>query len=416
VNLPDTAVILSFEGPDAYAKVGGLATRATQLADALAAEGVETTLIFVGDPKLPPVEAPRSFLEYRRWSQWISSYHPAGVYDGEWGKVSDYAMSVPAFVGNIVAGAASRGKRVLVMAEEWHTAPATIALDAYLRVRGLRDRASILWNANNTYGFEAVDWPALTAAARITTVSRYMKFEMGLRGVEALVIPNGISDAVLAGPRGELVEQAARLATRRPLFVKVGRFDADKRWLQAVDAFAMLHVNHPGALMLIRGGSESYGEQVRARAAALGVPVHGFGGKATLDTGLSTILNAEGPAIVELKTFVPDDVLYALYTIADAVLANSGKEPFGYVGLEVMAAGGVAVCGSTGEDYAEAFVNSIVCDTGDGRELAAYLENVLADRELAASLRSAGRETAARFAWRNVFDILERKLEYVNPG
>jgi len=34
---------------------------------------------------------------------------------------------------------------------------------------------------------------------------------------------------------------------------------------------------------------------------------------------------------------------FALYAAADAVLANSGKEPFGLVGLEVMAAGGIAI-------------------------------------------------------------------------
>lgn len=31
---------------------------------------------------------------------------------------------------------------------------------------------------------------------------------------------------------------------------------------------------------------------------------------------------------------------------------------------------GIAVCGSTGEEYAEPFVNAIVCDMNDGRELA----------------------------------------------
>jgi hypothetical protein len=37
---------------------------------------------------------------------------------------------------------------------------------------------------------------------------------------------------------------------------------------------------------------------------------------------------------------------------ADAVFANSGHEPFGLVGLETMAAGGVACTGCSGEDYA----------------------------------------------------------------
>jgi glycosyltransferase involved in cell wall biosynthesis len=40
-----------------------------------------------------------------------------------------------------------------------------------------------------------------------------------------------------------------------------------------------------------------------------------------------------------------------LFHSAAAVLANSHHEPFGLVGLETMAAGGVACIGYTGEDY-----------------------------------------------------------------
>jgi glycosyltransferase involved in cell wall biosynthesis len=98
---------------------------------------------------------------------------------------------------------------------------------------------------------------------------------------------------------------------------------------------------------------------------------------------------------------------------ADAVLANSGKEPFGLVGLEVMAAGGIAVCGATGEEYADPFGNAIVCDTSDGRELATYLKALLTDPALAARLRREGALTAARFTWPHAIEALERKIAYV---
>ena len=45
--------ILAFEGPDAYARAGGIASRVTGLAEALAAAGCETHLWFIGDPELP---------------------------------------------------------------------------------------------------------------------------------------------------------------------------------------------------------------------------------------------------------------------------------------------------------------------------------------------------------------------------
>ena len=48
--IPRHVVILSFEGPDRYASIGGLATRFTQLARALGAAGHEVQLSFVGNP------------------------------------------------------------------------------------------------------------------------------------------------------------------------------------------------------------------------------------------------------------------------------------------------------------------------------------------------------------------------------
>ena len=74
--------ILSFEGPDGYARAGGIASRISGLSQALAAAGFETHLWFVGDPQLAGHEN-RGQLWWHRWCQWISHYHPAGVYDAE---------------------------------------------------------------------------------------------------------------------------------------------------------------------------------------------------------------------------------------------------------------------------------------------------------------------------------------------
>ena len=67
--------ILSFEGPDPYARAGGIASRIGGLAQALAASGFETHLWFVGDPHLPGHES-HGQLQLHRWCQWISLYHP----------------------------------------------------------------------------------------------------------------------------------------------------------------------------------------------------------------------------------------------------------------------------------------------------------------------------------------------------
>jgi glycosyltransferase involved in cell wall biosynthesis len=410
LSLPRNAVLLAFEGPDPYSMVGGLGTRVTELAAALARARIRTTLVFVGDPQRPPVESPERNLEYRRWSQWISAHHPGGVYDGEPGKVSDFTASVPQFVAEtIVAAAARRGESVLVIAEDWQTAPAVVALDALLRARSLRERAVLTWNANNTYGFDGIDWRALVDAVRVTTVSRYMKFELQARGVEALVIPNGIPDRLLRGASKKLA-RAARKQLRHPFFVKVARFEPEKRWMQVVEAFAMLRARHSEARLIVRGGREAYGAAVFERATQLGVAVEDLA-VASRDPGdvLAAIALANGP-IVNVRSFIPEETLVALYGAADAVLANSGHEPFGLVGLEVMAAGGVAVTGSTGEDYVQPFDNAIVCDTGEPRELAAYLEEVVTRRGLSRALREAGHATARRYTWPRVLKLLARKL------
>lgn len=413
VALPEHVVLLSFEGPDPYSLIGGLGTRVVELSAALAEAGIEATLIFVGDPAKPAVERAGPHLEYRRWCQWISAYHPGNVYDGERGKSDDYRVSVPPFVvESIVRPAAERGERVLVIAEDWQTAPAAIELDRMLRVAGLRNSAILQWNANNTYGFDSIDWPGLTSAATVTTVSRYMKFELRARGVDSLVVPNGIPERLIGGPPEDLVNAAAEALTARPLFVKVGRYDEDKRWMQAIEAFALVRQRRPRATLVVRGGREPYGETIFARARVLGLEIEDVRAESR-DPQLLLEKLAEATApIVNIRSFVPEELLFALYRIADAVLANSGKEPFGLVGLEVMAAGGLAVTGSTGEDYAQQFENAIVCDTGDGRELAAYLDVLLGDAVLARSIRAAGETTAERYTWPIVLDILARKTEF----
>ncbi len=409
------AALFSFEGPDRYAAVGGLGTRETSFARALGEADIDTTLFFVGDPSLPPVEAFARNVTLRRWCQWISRYHPRDVYDGEFEKVHDYSGSVPRFVvESIIAPAAARGERVLVIAEEWQTVRSAIALDALLRAGNLRSAATILWNANNTYGFDRIDWAVLRRAATIVTVSKYMKFELAAHGVPALVVPNGIHAELLTGPARDQVAAFGEALRGRPALVKVGRFDPDKNWLQAIDAVAELRAAGLAPQLIVRGGKEPYGEVVFARARERGLRVAGVEADGEDAGSVAAAIASTEAEIVHLDAFLPETTLFALYAACDAVLANSGKEPFGLVGLEVMAAGGIAVCGATGEEYAEPFVNAIVCDTDDGRELAQYLRDAYDDPALRERMRRAGRATAARYVWQNVLETLAHKVEYAS--
>jgi hypothetical protein len=212
--------LLSFEGPDDYARAGGIATRVTGLAAALADAGYETHLWFVGDPDLPGHER-RDRLRLHRWCQWVSRYHPDGVYGGEEGKCLDYAASLPPFLfQEVLLPNLRQGGQAVILAEEWHTVDAVLHLDWLLRQAGLRRQVTILWNANNTYSFERIDWPRLAQAAIITTVSRYMKHLMWGWGVDPLVIPNGLSAEALVQPERHAVEAFRVRLLRRTVVSK----------------------------------------------------------------------------------------------------------------------------------------------------------------------------------------------------
>ena len=161
--LPIPFQVLSFEGPDAYAKAGGMATRVSGLAQALAEADLTRMCGLLAIPSGPAMRPGR--LHLHRWCQWISRYHPAGVYDGEEGKRLDYARSLPPFLlREALWSHLQPGGRAVILAEEWHTVEAVLHLDWLLRLAGVRQQVTRFWNANHTFGFDRLDWGRLAAA------------------------------------------------------------------------------------------------------------------------------------------------------------------------------------------------------------------------------------------------------------
>jgi glycosyltransferase involved in cell wall biosynthesis len=400
--------VLSFEGPDGYARAGGLASRISGLSGALAAQGFETHLWFVGDPHLPGEER-RGDLTLHRWCQWISWYHPGGVYDGEEGKRSDYAASLPPFLlRTVLLPHLAAGGRAVVLAEEWHTADAIVHLDWLLRAAGLRDHVALFWNANNTFGFERVDWRRLASAATLTTVSRYMRYRMWGLGVDPVVIPNGLPPETLRPPNHAAVAATQQLTAGRLVLSKVARWDPDKRWLLAVSIAAALKRQGARPLLVARGGVEAHGAEVLAEAAAAGLRVTdrraGDGGVSGL---LQVLHGVDEVDVVNLRDHLGPDARQLLFRGSAVVLANSGHEPFGLVGLEAMAAGGVACIGATGEDYAVPGWNALVLQTNDPAEFLQIFDRLRANRAAERALRREGQATARHFAWP---EIIARNL------
>ncbi|HEV1992642.1 MAG TPA: glycosyltransferase [Candidatus Dormibacteraeota bacterium] len=407
-------VVLSFEGPDLYSQAGGLGVRVKGLTRSLARRGYDTHLYFVGDPDLPGEETLEGGkLHQRRWSQWISAQHRGGVYDGEEGKIRDWNLSLPpSVIDTVIAPAVAAGSYVVVLGEEWHTSWSMSLISDTLYRRGLRDRVVMLWNANNTFGFHRIDWAALALAATLTTVSRYMKFEMWDWHQNAIVVPNGITRSSIADADPVAVAELRAAAAADYLCFKIGRFDPDKRWLMAVSAVAYLKRHGSKVKLLMRGGKEPHGSEVINHARQQGLVVIDAATPPDV-AGLAVLLRAKADAdVINLTTFVSDELLAIIYPACDAVLANSGHEPFGLVGLEVMAAGGLAVTGSTGEDYAEAYRNALVVETSDPVELVTELTLLKERPSLAARMRKRGRTTAREYIWEKVIDQLLLRVEF----
>ena len=397
---------LAFEGPDPYARAGGIASRIGDLAREVALAGHESHLWFVGDPRLASREL-RDGVELHRWCQWISAHHPAGVYDGEEGKRRDYSRSLPpALVDPRCVRSLEQGGRAVFLAEEWHTAEAVLHLDARLREARVRDRACLFWNANNLFGFDRIDWPSLARAATITTVSRYMKHRMAALGIDAVAIPNGVADEAFEAPDPPAVAQfRARLAGRLVL-AKMARFDPDKRWLLAVEIAAESKRRGLRPLLVARGGLEAHGSEVLAHADRLGLRV---ADRKLARPGTEGLIDAladlDDVDLVHVRSNVDPRARRLLFAGADAVLAQSAHEPFGLVGLETMAVGGLAVTGCTGEEYADPGHSAIVLQSSDPAEfLAAFLELRRRPARMAA-LRRRGRSTARRFRWREILRL-----------
>src|ERR1700694_5681804 len=152
-------VLLCFEGPDVYSTAGGLGTRVTELSEALAAQGYDTHLIYIGDPSKPGVEERMNgHLKLTRWSQWISKYYPNGVYDGEEAKLYDYNESVPYHIYNeIVRPAVAENKTVVIMGEDWHTAEVITRTSDLLNWFGVRQKALMLWNLNSLMSLHRIN-------------------------------------------------------------------------------------------------------------------------------------------------------------------------------------------------------------------------------------------------------------------
>jgi glycosyltransferase involved in cell wall biosynthesis len=271
----------------------------------------------------------------------------------------------------------------------------------------------MFWNANNTMSFDRINWGRLAYTTRITTVSRYMKHIMWRMGIDPLVIPNGIPNSLLSRVSSRAAERLRKSLDADLVLAKVARWDPDKRWNMAIEAVANLKARGKKTVLLARGGIEPHGEEVMYNARSLGLKVREVRTQGnSFRDHIQAIREGDGADVINLRFHCPQSLLKFVYHTSDAVLANSGHEPFGLVGLETMAAGGIAFTGSTGEDYAIPYRNAIVMETADPKEIETYITYLDKHPEEKHKIRQAGRGTARQYVWEKVIKNLTKKLEY----
>lgn len=221
---------------------------------------------------------------------------------------------------------------------------------------------------------------------RVIACSAFMRDQIadifGVDEERITVIPNGIDPGDL--PRPEAAE-LARLrgefaAPDERLVLLIGRLVYEKGFQLALEAMPEVIEAVPGTRFLV-AGSGTHEEELKAQAEELDLMEHG------------TFLG-----------WIGDDVLHALYGIADLTVVPSIYEPFGLVALEAMASGCPCIVADTGG------LREVVPEEGAGLRFAArdpealaeVAIRVLSDPDLEARLIAEAKEHVLRFDWADV--------------
>jgi glycogen(starch) synthase len=232
----------------------------------------------------------------------------------------------------------------------------------------------------------ALERKMVRGADAVITCSRFMQEHVAdvfaIPAQSVTVIPNGIDPQDLEPVVEDLPALRARFA--RPdehLLLLVGRLVYEKGFHLALDALAPV-AGRLGNVRFVVAGTGTAESELKRQARRLGLLKHG------------TFLG-----------WVGDDMLHALYRVAEIVIVPSIYEPFGIVALEAMASGCLCVVADTGG------LREVV--PGDGRvglrfpsknaeALEEVLEQALTDQDARAKVVADAREHVLKFDWAEV--------------
>jgi glycogen(starch) synthase len=194
------------------------------------------------------------------------------------------------------------------------------------------------------------------------------------------VIPNGI-DPLERQPVGDLRALRARYAAPDERIVLLtGRLVHEKGFQLALDALPEV-LERVGGVRYLVAGAGPYRTELERQAQRLGLTEHGA-----------------------FLGWIDDELLHALYRIADLCVVPSLYEPFGLVALEAMASGCPCIVSDTG-GLREVAPNDDVAlrlRSRDPQALARLMELVLVNPSLRFRLVTEASEHVLRFGWPDV--------------
>jgi glycogen(starch) synthase len=232
----------------------------------------------------------------------------------------------------------------------------------------------------------AVERSMVRRADHVITCSHFMQGHVatvfGVVPARVTVIPNGIDPADLEPVVTDLDALRAQFAEPgQRLVLLVGRLVYEKGFHLALDALAPV-IRKLGDIRFVVAGTGTAETELKRQARRLRLMRHGT-----------------------FVGWVGDDMLHALYRVADLCIVPSIYEPFGLVALEAMASGCLCIVADTGG------LREVVPDDGtvghrfpsrDVDALSEIVEQVLGDDEARARAVAGAREHVLQFDWSEV--------------
>ena len=365
----------------------GGAVHSVELAEALAAQGVDVTLIALGDPAegfFRPTAVPLHIVEA-----------PA--------RAGTLTERVFTHIDALTSGLAEMGDRFDIV----HTQDC-ISARAAARVR---DHGAGFQLFRTVHHIDDFTTPALIECQdaaiiepdRVLVVSEpWRRRLLDDYGVEAAVVTNGVrverfaAAARSPGDRNALRDRVS--AGDRHLFLTVGGIEPRKGSRYLVEALGLLKASPGRDVMLAVVGGHSFQDYQGYRDEVLGsLGRHGL--RLTDD--------------VVLVGTVPDAELPGWFGTADSFVFPSVSEGWGLVVLEALAAG-LPVVASDIEVFREFLthdVDAVLTAVANPASLAAGMARVRDDPDLVQRLRTNGTATASRYSWAST---ARRHLEIYN--